>query len=369
MKKLFSFLFNFITQPIKRIRLRYFLYLLIAALVYLIGKSYWEGSNVTKDPSTQAQIAPTPQKKIHDTLETKIVEKESRDADGEDEEDAGENDDNASESKSPWSLLQTALPPSYFKPSVKTESPCVAIIVTGLGLNETLTEKATTALSPKITLAFSPYSQKIAEKLQKATKLGHQTLISLPLEPNSYPNPDPGPYTLLTGVNPIENIIKIKEVLKTTPKGTGVLGDYGSRFLISESDLEPVLKEIKDHAAIFIDPNTTIHSQVQKTCKKLNMSCHRIDFTLPHNSSLSQRNDFLKIMIQNAKENGIIIISVPAVPAFIEHLLEWEEIFKASGIKLVSVNEIEAFYLSLEALGKKEDGKPNDNGQISHQPR
>ncbi len=84
--------------------------------------------------------------------------------------------------------------------------------------------------------------------------MGYQGIIGLPLEPYDYPNPDPGPLTVLTGASPEENRSKTKSVLAKTPKGTSVIGEYGSRFTVSEAELEPVLKEIRDAGGSFIDP-------------------------------------------------------------------------------------------------------------------
>ena len=76
--------------------------------------------------------------------------------------------------------------------------------------------------------------------------------MALPMEPYAFPNPDPGPHTLLTGVKAEENIFKTKDILKKVPNGIGIIGDYGSRFTLSQGDLEPILKEIQNHGSTFI---------------------------------------------------------------------------------------------------------------------
>jgi polysaccharide deacetylase 2 family uncharacterized protein YibQ len=188
------------------------------------------------------------------------------------------------------------------------------------------------------------------------------------MEPYSYPNPDPGPYTVLTGAKEADNINKTKLVLAKTPPGTGVIGDYGSRFAISKVDLAPVLKEVKNHGSVFIDPNTTLHSQIQNTCKTLDMRCFQVDLTLPASANLKEKDDFIKKIIQNSKENGIIIASVPAIPAFTNELPEWIDTFGKHNIKLVTIASLQTPELSLDASGSNQ-GTTNVNEQDSHQPR
>jgi len=278
-----------------------------------------------------------------------------------------EDEENTPDAESSWTLLKTALPSRYFEPSVKAETPSIALILTGLGLNKALTDRVLETFKGKITLAFSPYSSNLNDQLQRATSLGYHTLISLPMEPDSYPNPDPGPYTVLTGVNATENIKKTKAVLEKTSKGSDIIGDYGSQFTTSPKDLEPVLTEIKNHGSLFIDPNTTIHSQVQNTCKALDMKCPQVDLTLPVAANSTERDEFFKKIIPIAKENGIIIISVPAIPTFVDHLIEWIDTLDTNGINFVTIAGIKAPEHSLDT--SKKQGIIDANRQDSHQPR
>ena len=173
------------------------------------------------------------------------------------------------------------------------------------------------------------------------------------MESYEYPNPDPGPYTVLTGVNATENIKKTKTILEKAPKGTVIMGEYGSRFITSQDDLEPVLREIKNHDRVFIDPNRMLNSHVQKTCKALDMTCHQIDMLLPLSADSTQRDEFFKKIIQNARENGTIVVSMPAVPAFLDHLLEWTDILEKNCIKLVTIDNLKTPELLPRTPGKQ----------------
>jgi polysaccharide deacetylase 2 family uncharacterized protein YibQ len=312
----------------------FFILFLIASVV-LGGSFYsWNARNVTLVPSTRPLLVASSSKEILDVTD----ENEEEDND----------DDELPDSRSPWTLLKTALPSQFSEPMVKTETPVIVIILTGLGLNKEWTTQVLTTFKGKTTFAFSSYSPNLKGQLQEAISFGNQVLVALPMEPYTFPNPDPGPHTLLTGVKAEENILKTKNILKKIPSGIGIIGDYGSRFTLSQTDLEPVLKEIKDHGSVFVDPYTTLHSQVQGICKLLGMGCHQVNLTLTLTENDARRDEFFKKVIQNAKENGIIIVSVPAIPAFTDYLLEWIAVSEKKGINFVTIAQLKTPQLSTE---------------------
>jgi|GEM_PF-2579118 len=312
---------------------------LIICVVFGGSFYFWNMRNAPSSPLPQALPA-SPPYSSGETLET------THEEESDDEEDSYELNSPS------WTLLQTALPSPFFEPITKVKSPIVVIILTGLGLNKDWTTQLLTTFKGKVTFAFSPYSSNLQEQLQEAITLGNQTLIALPMEPYAFPNPDPGPYTLLTGVKPEENISKTKAVLKKIPNSVGVIGDYGSRFTLSQIDLEPVLKEIKGHGSIFVDSYTTLHSQVPETCKALGMTCPQVHMTITPEEDTTKQEDFFKRVIQDAKENGIMIISVPAIPAFTDYLLKWIADSEKKGINFTTIANLKPPELSSDISGE-----------------
>ena len=305
-----------------------FFVLLLITFVVLGGSLYfWNARNMASTPPAQPFLAPLSPEEVSNIS---------------DEEEDSDDDEEPQDSSSPWTLLKTALPSQFFDPMVKTETPEIAIILTGLGLNKEWTTQVLTTFKGKATFAFSSYSANLQGQVQEATNLGNQVLVALPMEPYAFPNPDPGPHTLLTGVKAEENIFKTKDILKKVPNGIGIIGDYGSRFTLSQGDLEPILKEIQNHGSTFIDPYTTLYSQVQQTCKVLGMGCHQVNLTLTMAKSDDEIDNFFEKVIHNAKENGTIIVSVAAIPAFTRHLLEWIRSSEKKGINFVTIAQLKA---------------------------
>ena len=67
---------------------------------------------------------------------------------------------------------------------------CVAVVVTGLGLADRLTERAL-ALPGAVGLSFSPYAGAAAWQ-SRARAAGHEVLLDLPLQPEAFPSTMPG---------------------------------------------------------------------------------------------------------------------------------------------------------------------------------
>jgi len=320
-------------------RLSFVALIFITSVVFGGSLYFWNMKSAPPPPPLSQPVPPPlPPEEEPDTID--------------DEEDESDDEEDSQDSDSPWTLLKTALPSQFLEPMVKTETPTIAIILTGLGLNKGWTTKTLATFKGKATFAFSPYSPNLQKQLQEATNLGNQVLVALPMEPYTFPNPDLGLYTLLTGVKAEENISRTKAVLKQIPNGMGVIGDDGSRFTLSQTDLEPVLKEVKDHGSIFIDPYITLQSHVQRTCKTLGMACPQVNFTMTlAKADDIQKDDFFKKVIQSAKENGMIIMSMPAIPAVTDHLLEWIASCERKGINFVTITHFKTPELSPEHQG------------------
>src|SRR5690242_15302334 len=72
--------------------------------------------------------------------------------------------------------------------------PRIAIVVSGLGIGEAITQSAIDKLPPGITLSFTPYGpQGLQSSVSAARAAGHEVLLELPMEPFDFPSNDPGP--------------------------------------------------------------------------------------------------------------------------------------------------------------------------------
>ena len=118
----------------------------------------------------------------------------------------------------------------------------VSIIIRGLGLNRNATLAAINKLPGAISLAFSPYAKGLEQWTGLARGAGHETLISLPMEPVDFPSSDPGPLSLLTDVNLEVNVARLHSIMNLSQGYVGFIQYMGSRFTTSEAALKPIIK-------------------------------------------------------------------------------------------------------------------------------
>jgi len=142
---------------------------------------------------------------------------------------------------------------TYGRPFAGPEAaPRVALIVADLGLNADATEAAITRLPPAVTLAFSPYAPNLDALVKKARAHGHEVLLSLPLEPKTFPAWDPGPLALMTALPQAQNMDRLETVMAKATGYTGLIGRYGGAFGASRVHMRTVLEEMARRGLLYI---------------------------------------------------------------------------------------------------------------------
>jgi len=121
--------------------------------------------------------------------------------------------------------------------------PRVAILLTGLGLQADLTERAI-ALPSAVSLAFSPYGSQVEADIDRARLAGHEAWLEIPMEPVDYPESDPGPHTLLVDASRDENLGRLRWVLARALGYVGVTGE-GGRFA-TDGNPQPIVQELAE---------------------------------------------------------------------------------------------------------------------------
>lgn len=81
----------------------------------------------------------------------------------------------------------------YARPWSGVRGKRIALVIGGLGLSQTGTQRAIAALPPEITLAFAPTGNSLDRWMREARRQGHELLVQVPMEPFGYPQVDPGP--------------------------------------------------------------------------------------------------------------------------------------------------------------------------------
>ncbi|MGD9637955.1 MAG: divergent polysaccharide deacetylase family protein [Alphaproteobacteria bacterium] len=200
----------------------------------------------------------------------------------------------------------------------------VAVIISGLGLDDLVTDVAIKGFPPEVTLAFSPYDRKLSEHIKQSRFFGHEVLIELPMEPYNYPLSDMGPKSLLTILTPPDNISRLEKLLATDGAYSGFLGSADTVFGSSPIHMRPILERIKKSGLIYVD-NTNgkgilPNRDTKVPMKIVDLNIDRNDFALTVDAKLEH---FEKL----AEYRGQALAIVPPNQVTLLKLMDWIKTF------------------------------------------
>ncbi len=183
--------------------------------------------------------------------------------------------------------------PDYKPKPVPKGLPKVAIIIDDIGYERRVAEKF---LSLDAVLTFSvfphgPFQQRI---VRKAHAKGLEIMLHLPMEPDGYPEVDPGPDALLTSMSPDELIDQLNKNLDAVPLIKGVNNHMGSKMTTESTRMYQIFSVLKKRRLFFVDSRTTPESICKPSARLLQIPFVERDVFLDH----VQKADFIRRQIK-----------------------------------------------------------------------
>ena len=242
----------------------------------------------------------------------------------------------------------------YAKPFTgEVTLPRIAIIIKGLGFSKAATIAAINHTPSSVTLAFDPYAKSVGNWVGLARSAGHETLISLPMEPLDFPASDPGPFALQTNLSSSENINRLHFLLSVSMGNVGLLKMMGSNFVASEQALMPILKEIKNRGLIMIDDGSTKNSQIIRIGSNIQLPQARGDIFIDADPSRGGVANGLAELEKIAKRNKRAVGIARSLPNTISLIMTWTKTLGRKKIALAPVSAVVKIERKAKATPKK----------------
>jgi len=233
---------------------------------------------------------------------------------------------------------------AYSRASLTPETaggkPLVAIVVTGLGLNQQSTLDAVERLPAAVSLAFAPYGKTLDVTTAAARNAGHELLLQLPLEPFDYPDNDPGPQTLLTNQQPRSNIDKLYWLMTRIGGYVGVMNYMGARFTSSGADFAPVMEELGTRGLGYLDDGSSNRSLAAQLAGANQVPFARAGAVLDNNPSRDAILAALDALKAEAQARGSAIGTISSLPVSISTIAEWVKTAEDNGVILVPASAL-----------------------------
>ncbi|MEM7635472.1 MAG: divergent polysaccharide deacetylase family protein [Pseudomonadota bacterium] len=216
--------------------------------------------------------------------------------------------------------------------------PKVALLIGGMGLNESLTRTAINRLPPEVSLGFAPYGENLQQQANDARSRGHELYIHLPMEPFGYPSIDPGPRTLLTSVPPQKNLDSLRWHLSRFAGYAGVTNYLGAQFASNNDAITPVLKELGQRGLIYVDDGSKGLSRATQLAGILGLNARSAVVSLDGDGSPASVLAALQKLEAQARHSGIAIATGSGLPVTIEAIDQWAQGLAGRNILLVPVS-------------------------------
>ena len=188
-------------------------------------------------------------------------------------------------------------------------------------------------------LPLCSHSHEAAEMLHNAKK---ETLLHLPMEPNSYPREKPGNGALFTDMNDKELLYQLDKDLASVPFISGVNNHMGSKFMGDEEKLTLIFNRLKKRNLFFIDSRTTSNTKASNASEKVGLQLASRKIFLDNSRDYDQ---IYKKLIDIAENTGagdvspIIIIGHP-YPETIRAIKNAAAILRQKGVLVVPASKL-----------------------------
>ncbi len=218
--------------------------------------------------------------------------------------------------------------------------PRLAILVADLGLSRTITDAAVSRLPANVTLAFDAQSPTAAAWCARARQEGHETFLSVPMEPFDYPRSDPGPHTLLTTLSNSANLEKLNWALRQASGYVGIITMSGSRYTTDTEKLKLVMQNLHERGLMTVDTHIAPHGAVTDLAHDMKIPVAVANNRVDENLSPAAIDAALQQLEQAARLNGSAIGIFTPAPVVIDHLQKWLKTLPQQGIALAPVSAL-----------------------------
>jgi polysaccharide deacetylase 2 family uncharacterized protein YibQ len=229
----------------------------------------------------------------------------------------------------------------YARPFDKGDKrPRIAIIVGNLGLSPPATNAAIKRLPAAVTLAFDAYGTGLENWAGQARDAGHEIMVSVSTEAETFPALDPGPQALLTTLEPSDNLRRLNFALSRFPGYVGIVTNAGSRFNAVEGQLRPVMEVLKRRGLMFVDGGSAKQTAAPKLADEVGVPDAWANFVIDENPAKASIDETLTKLELAARQGSGAVGLASAYPSTVERLAAWIGGLEAKNIALAPASAL-----------------------------
>ncbi|MGE0108333.1 MAG: divergent polysaccharide deacetylase family protein [Bdellovibrionales bacterium] len=218
--------------------------------------------------------------------------------------------------------------------------PRIALVIVDLGLSRIATDSAVHRLPGPVTLVFDVQGMAIKEWLARARADGHETLLSLPMEPVDYPRNDSGPGSLLMSLSNQENMERLTKFLSAGIGYVGVTTMTGSRFLSDPQKIRPILQEVKQRGLMVFDAEISSYSALFELAQEYHVPATMNSLKIDQNLTPYDIEQALLRVEKIARAKGHVVAIASPLPLTLDQISSWIQTLKEKGFVLAPLSAV-----------------------------
>jgi polysaccharide deacetylase 2 family uncharacterized protein YibQ len=139
-------------------------------------------------------------------------------------------------------------------------APRIAIVIDDIGYANSTVVRDILTLDVPLSVSILPGTPHGPSLARRAAAAGREVLLHLPMQPEGYPDADPGDRALLLEQTHREIASRVADALADVPEAMGVNNHMGSAFTRDRGRMRTVMGVLKERGLFFVDSMTTPQS-------------------------------------------------------------------------------------------------------------
>ncbi len=228
-------------------------------------------------------------------------------------------------------------------PLYEDGAPRIAIIVDDLGYNEGSELRQFLKLDEPFTVSILPRTPYSTDLADEAFRAGKEILVHIPMEPESYPDTDPGEGALLLSQSYSQISSITAADIEAIPHAVGANNHMGSAFTQDRGRMRAMMSVVSDKGLFYVDSMTTPLSKGLPEAERAGVRVARnnmfIDSPLDERGRIDARSQLSRLE-EIARKRGYAVGIGHPHPETLKVLEIEMPRMAARGVKFVFVSEL-----------------------------
>jgi len=218
-------------------------------------------------------------------------------------------------------------------------APRVALVIDDLGWGSRAIP-VLEQISVSLTMALLPNRPK-SDQLYRRWIDQFEFILHMPMEPENYPEIDPGTHALFTSMSKEEIRETVTGALNRYPRVVGMNNHMGSKFVAYREGMEVVMEVLAERNLFFLDSGTTRKSVALDVAPRFNVPAVKNTIFLDSFTDKKHiRNQFHELVTRAQKNGAAVGIGHIQHPNTALVLKELIPIYRSRGVEFVSLSKL-----------------------------